>query len=87
MATVAVIVEPLRPNDTPLELLKTILPIFPLVVPAEKLTGAAAADPAEKISVEPVAEIVRLFPPWSTMSVPDICDVPAVLPEMFWKKL
>lgn len=35
----AVIVEPFRPNETPLELEKTTLPRLPEVVPAEKLTG------------------------------------------------
>lgn len=51
VATEAVIVEPFRPKETPFELEKMTDPRLLEVVPAEKLRGAAAAEPALTVTV------------------------------------
>jgi len=51
--TDAVIVDPFSPNETLFELEKTIEPMFPLVVPAEMLTGDGAPAGAEAVIIDP----------------------------------
>jgi hypothetical protein len=68
-------VDPFSPNDTPLELLNTTLPRFPLVVPAEKLIGEGAAVPPENTRL-PFDTPTEKFPfPCIVM------DRPSIVPE------
>ena len=70
------IVEPFNPKLIPLLSLNTTLSRFPLVVPAEKLTGAAAAVPPEMTTLPPVI-------PTETFPAPlKINDDALVVPEL-----
>jgi hypothetical protein len=75
-----VIVEPFKPNEIPLELLKTTEPRLPEVVPAEKLIGEGAAVPAEIETLFPFCESVTFAPP-ARMSRPD--EISARTPAVF----
>jgi len=76
-----VMVEPLRPNDTPLEFEKTTEPNALEVVPAEKFTLPPA--PPEMLIDWPFCESVTLGPP-ARNSVPEDTEAvaPAVLPPI-----
>jgi hypothetical protein len=76
----AVMVDPFRPKEMPPELLNTTDPRFPLVVPAEKFTGAAAAVPAENTSVLLEPLMVRFAPPEKCQRLP--CRL-EVVPDVF----
>ncbi len=78
VATEAVIVDPFRPQETPLESEKTTLPRLLEVVPALKLTGAAAAVPPEITTDPPVI-------PTETLPAPlKIREEAFVVPVLLW---
>ena len=71
-------VEPLRPKEMPFAFEKTTDPRFPLVVPAEKFTGAPAMLLPETTS-EPLVMPTEIAPaPWTRREPID------AVPELDW---
>jgi hypothetical protein len=76
-----VIVEPLRPKETPLLFEKTIEPRLPLVVPALKLTdAAAAANDAVICDMSLMPKVTPLESANRTVPLVAVC-VPAAIPK------